>query len=404
MTEASLGCVLSPYLRPVVEDGRLALDHAVAGTVHRLSPLQESIVRMLWDPSAMSGLDALVAREGTDAVADALAGLLGDGVLFPDLEQCEAWIDSKLVQGCPSVPFVDQIELTNTCPMRCQFCPRGVAGRMKRPTGFMDLELYKKLLGQLNPTQSRYRPLELHHLGESLLHPQVVAFVQEASARGIPSEMSVNPSLLTPSLARGLIQGGLQRLVLSLDGMDDETLVGLRGPAARYSLAERNIDALLEQVARAPKPPTVVIQMLDLQRNRRQQPAFLARWAATGLPTVHAYVKDLDGPDPDSAQASGRPTRYLCTYPWRSVVVLWDGRVVPCCRDADGDCVIGDLHQQSLEQLWHDKPVRSLRAALASRTFPQGHPCLHCGWRRDQFAAAMQERHPDHAAPNPLRW
>ena len=47
----------------------------------------------------------------------------------------------------------------------------------------------------------RYRPLELHHLGESLLHPQVDEFVARASARGLPTELSVNPSLLTPTRA-----------------------------------------------------------------------------------------------------------------------------------------------------------------------------------------------------------
>ena len=42
------------------------------------------------------------------------------------------------------MPFVDQIELTNRCPMRCGFCPRGVPGRMQRPLGFMDVALFER--------------------------------------------------------------------------------------------------------------------------------------------------------------------------------------------------------------------------------------------------------------------
>jgi radical SAM protein with 4Fe4S-binding SPASM domain len=399
-----MGCIVSPYLRPVLQDGRLFLDNAVAGTLHCLTPVQEGLVRALWGPSQDATLDCLVAEYGMEAATQALAELLDCGVLFQSRDACDTWFDERLDEACPKVPFVDQVELTNSCPMRCRFCPRGVPGRMKRATGFMPIELFIRLLDQLHPGQRTYRPLELHHLGESLLHPRVVQFVWEATARGIPTEMSVNPSLLLPPLARGLLDAGLRRIVLSLDGMDDSTLTALRGPVARYAAAEANIRALLDQVAGMPQPPAVVIQMLDLHRNRHQHEAFLAQWATTQLPTVHAYIKALDGPDPDSDQHATRPTRYLCTYPWRSVVVLWDGRVVPCCRDADGEAVLGDLNEQGLEDIWHRAAVSELRAALRQGSVAEGHPCSGCGWRRDYFAAAMQERHPNHATANPLRW
>ncbi|MFT3765762.1 MAG: radical SAM/SPASM domain-containing protein [Minicystis sp.] len=396
---------LSPYLRPFLDAGQLVYDNGLTGAVERLDPLEHEVVRALWDaPDPGAPLLALAAAHGEAALVAAIEALAQKMMVFRDRAQCDLAFDALLDAGTPPVPFIDQVELTNRCPFRCAFCPRGVPGKMERPVGFMDLALFERLLDQLHPMQARYRPLELHHLGESLLHPEVDRFAAAASARGLPTEMSVNPALLTPDLAHRLLAAGLRRLVISLDGMDDETSVAIRGPAARYDKSARHLDALLEAVAAMPSPPAVIIQMIDLHKNRHQREAFLARWGKSGLPTVNAVIKDLDGPDPDLGRPTSRPLVYLCSYPWRSVVVLWDGRVVPCCRDDDARLVLGDLKVESLAQIWRGPKAVELRRQHRTGDVAEGHLCHGCDWRRERFADAMPSRHPDRARPNPYQW
>lgn len=396
---------VSPFLRPFLDRGQLVIDDCAAGRIHALQPLEARLLRALWPPGASSSqLDAIVEEAGLEPVTGALTGLLDRGLLAESAEH--AWMRFRLTleSGCPSVPFVDQVELTNACPMRCRFCPRGTPGAITRPTGFMSLDLFRNLLRQLSPAQKAYRPLELHHLGESLLHPQVDDFVREASRLGIPTEMSVNPSLLTPDLSSRLLEAGIGRLVLSLDGMDEATLQGLRGPSAKYSAADAHLEALLNRVAASERPPRVVIQMLDLQRNRHQRDLLDERWGRTGLPTVSVLIKTLDGPDPDSGAANPAPLTYLCTYPFRSVVVLWDGRVVPCCRDADAQYPLGSLEEEDLAGLWSGERARELRSTYLRQDAPPGHLCAHCAWSPARFETAMPLRHPDRAVADPLQW
>lgn len=396
---------LSPYLRPLRTGEGFALDDGVTGAI-TIDPVMQDVVRALWDPaSAERRLMMLAGTHGHERLDAAIDGLRQKRVLFDDRDACDASLDAALEGARPKrVPFVDQIELTNICPFRCQFCPRGVAGKMKRPTGKMDLGLFERLLDQLHPDQAKWRALELHHLGESLVHPEVARFVAAATERGFPTEMSCNPSMLAPELGRSILEAGIRRIVISLDGVDNETAVAIRGPAARYDKAERNLDAFLLAACERPNPPEVVIQMIDLARNRHQHERFLARWGASGLPFVNAYVKDLDGPDPDTHVSSATPVSYLCSYPWRSVVVLWDGRVVPCCRDSDAALVIGDLNHQSLEEIWAGAEVFRLREQLRKKSVPCGHLCDGCPWRREGYAAAMARRHPDQAKNEPLYW
>ena len=150
-------------------------------------------------------------------------------------------------------------------------------------------------------------------------------------------------------------------------------------------------------------PATVVIQMIALSRNLHQREAFLRRWGSLGAPWVRAFIKPLEGPDPDTLEQRPAPA-YLCNYPWRSVVVLWDGRVVPCCRDDDARLVLGDLKRERLRDIWHGVCAKALREAHSSGRFDGPHLCEECAWRRHNFAAAMAERHPSRARDNPLQW
>jgi len=396
---------LSPYLRPALDHGELVYDNGINESREKLTALEHQVVRALWEPMAAPiDLQNLWAAHGRDSVRQAIDGLRRRGMVFTSREECDQALDTAMRTNIPEIPFVDQVELTSACPMHCGFCPRGIAGRMNRPTGFMALDLFVRMLPQLNPWQPRYRMIELHHLGESLLHPDLDRFVAAATEHGIPTELSVNPSLLAPELAARLVGAGLRRLVVSLDGMDDETLVAIRGPQALYSKAERNLAALIDALAKQPEPMKVVIQMLELDRNRSQRELFMERWGQLGLPYVEAYLKKLDGPDPDTAEVHPEPEIYLCNYPWRSVVVLWDGRVVPCCRDHDAAYVLGDLRHETLRDLWHGPKTRDLRHAHRSGQCPREHLCFECGWRRERFAAAMPQRHPSTVRYSPLQW
>jgi radical SAM protein with 4Fe4S-binding SPASM domain len=86
------------------------------------------------------------------------------------------------------------------------------------------------------------------------------------------------------------------------------------------------------------------------------------------------------------------------------VVVLWDGRVVPCCRDDDARVVLGDLRESSLEEIWNGPAARQLRQQLIDNAVPDGHLCSGCPWQPQAFAKNIARRHPDGARVHPLQW
>ncbi len=63
---------------------------------------------------------------------------------------------SFLVSSLTAKPFISGMpvsvnaELTNHCNLRCPECTSG-SGLMTRERGFMDIELYKKVISELSP-------------------------------------------------------------------------------------------------------------------------------------------------------------------------------------------------------------------------------------------------------------
>ena len=57
-------------------------------------------------------------------------------------------------------------------------------------------------------------------------------------------------------------------------------------------------------------------------------------------------------------------TRFGCTWPWSTLVLLCDGRVVCGCADPYGVRVLGDARTQSLRTTWNGETIQSLRRDL----------------------------------------
>ena len=322
------------------------------------------------------------------------------GLLIESDEDDRRHLDGALSNPA-ALPAVDQVELTNHCPMKCLMCPKGV-GRDDRPMGFMDLGLFRELLGQIAQIQPEVKPLALHNLGESLLHPELDGFVSATSAAGLRTELSVNPALLTPTRYRQLVEAGIFRLVLSLDGLDAATIEVVRGPAARGAVALENLEALLSERERHPREhPEILVQMLRLKANSHAHAAFERRFCGLAIPGVSAVLKPLDANTEPALFPDGEePRPYLCRAPWRTVVVLWDGRVVPCCHDARAEWVLGDLRRSSLAEIWAGESAQRLRERLRTGWPSPDGPCGRCAHRPDLYRRPSLEDVRD----EPLHW
>jgi radical SAM protein with 4Fe4S-binding SPASM domain len=319
-------------------------------------------------------LDALrrAYEDPTVALPDSVASAVDRlDIVFPDKQAAHQWVTSALAGARTEVPLVDQIELTNRCPYTCKMCPRTTS--MQRSLGNMPLGLFESVTEQIAGFQDY---TALHHFGESLMHPQLEKAVRIALRHGVRTGLSCNPPSLSHCRAERLLDAGIANLVLSLDSLDSDTYREIRGRAARLDLADRNIRELVHQRNTGGYSTWITLQMIAMRINQTQIDTFLAYCQEVGVDRgVVVRLGRWDFNDDYVATLGEHDSLGYtapCQLPETSVVVLWDGRVVPCCHDYDGHVVLGDLRKQTLAEVW---------AAPAAKRFR---------WRNEDYALCQQ--------------
>lgn len=116
------------------------------------------------------------------------------------------------------------VESTARCNLNCTTCIRNV---LTENLGDMSLSLFKRLL----PSFREADLINLSGFGEPLLHPNVLEMVRLAREYSEPESQvgfNTNATLLTETVARKLISAGLDVLIVSIDGVQAETLKRIR--------------------------------------------------------------------------------------------------------------------------------------------------------------------------------
>ena len=91
----------------------------------------------------------------------------------------------------------------------------------------MDIELFNKVMKELGPYLYN---INLYFQGEPMLHPMFFTFLR--NCRDIHTTVSTNGHFLSEENAEKIVKSGLNKLIVSLDGIDQET----------YSLYRKNGD------------------------------------------------------------------------------------------------------------------------------------------------------------------
>jgi radical SAM protein with 4Fe4S-binding SPASM domain len=266
------------------------------------------------------------------------------------------------------------VEVTNNCNLRCVHCIRPL---MTRPVGYMDLGLYKRLIDQTGPD---LKILDYSGWGEPLFHPDIAEMIDYAKDAGVAEVISnTNVTTLTPELTDKVLSSRLDSLVFSLDAVSPGAYKKIR-IGSDYDLVHRNIDHYFETRARTGrKGPTTVAQLILMKNNQDEVEEFRRRWSdvfdvvtirplaslgqqSKAFKKIHVHYYDQP--------------RTVCSNPWTSMFVFWDGKVVRCADDVDASQAVGDLNHQSVYEVWTGDAFNAVRDQLR-RNEPTG-PCVNC--------------------------
>ena len=295
-------------------------------------------------------------------------------------------------------PFTCYVDIASTCNLRCPLCPTGQR-RKGRKGEIMSMEVFRRALDQLGPF---LYDVHLYNWGEPLLNPRVAEMVALAHARGIGTCISSNGNVLPEGLAEGLVQGGLDRLVLSVDGATQEAYEQYRAGGNLEKVIDHAREILAARKRLGRRTPRVVWQFLTMRHNQHEIDAVRKLAADVGvdevsfewfrtdmceelftpldrlvdkyrdwIPTLPEYTKY------DLARRTTRMGRGRCLQPWYRVVVDPSGDVFPCCSIFESRYAFGNLLEADLGAIWNGPAFRAARVEQG-RTSKNAEPWTVC--------------------------
>lgn len=207
------------------------------------------------------------------------------------------------------VQSLHQIEITSRCNLRCKYCPHP---HMTRPKVDMNMETFERCLHWVRrfvKEGTQGPELNLAGIGESTLHPEFEDMVR---------------------LARLAVQDKV-RLILATNGIEI-----VKRPALAEVLSRYDVYTWVS-LHRPEKggPAVEILKEAGVLKGVSADPSLASiNWAGQ----VEWFV---------STPTAGEPCMWLRDG---KVMVMADGRVTRCCLDAEGEGVIGDVHEICLTE------------------------------------------------------
>ena len=78
-------------------------------------------------------------------------------------------------------------------------------------------------------------------------------------------------------------------------------------------------------------------------------------------------------------QGVPKTSRMPCPGLWKTPVIRWDGELMACCADVDGEIAVGNLRDGDFDELWFGAQMTEYRMLHIEGRFAEIPKCWSCG-------------------------
>jgi len=286
------------------------------------------------------------------------------------------------------LPTFVSVEPANFCQLQCPECP---VSKNKASKQCLSLEQFNRILAQI---KDHVHTIQFYFQGEPLLNKELPEMIKSASEAGIYTIVSTNALAMTPLLAERLMLSGLSRIIVSVDGMSEESYSAYRVGGSLH----KALDGLMH--LRQAKDKTgsrthIELQALRLRSNEHEWDAMKRQYRMIGadsltlktaqfydfehgnplMPTSQKYSRYKKGKD--GLYHLKRKPSCSCRRLWNGCVITVSGEVLPCCYDKSARFSFGNILTTPLSAIWHgERANRFRRTFLQKRSRPS--MCANC--------------------------
>ena len=269
-------------------------------------------------------------------------------------------------------PIILKIEPASYCNLRCPAChPDG-----NTFGGVMSDDVFRVFLDKAPLRQAMKGTVYM--FGEPLYNRNIYSMIREISDRGVPTSISTNFHIFSEKDADALIDSGLSWILVCIDGATQETYEKYRIGGNLQRVLD-NLEILVRRRAeRGAKNPVIEVQSIKFDHNKHEIAKIREMCLSMGVDrftTKDDVLPQVRG----QVERSARNPKRTCFYLYGSLMVDYDGIVIPCCL---GRYEFGNLMESSFEEIWNNRKFVAARTWFASGQTEKDDsldlPCYSC--------------------------
>ena len=275
------------------------------------------------------------------------------------------------------MPVSYSIEPTNHCNLKCPECPSGL-GTLTRPLGLLRFDNFKKIIDEIKSTGFY---LQLFFQGEPFINKQLGQMVNYAQESKVYVSISTNGHFINEENVDNVLKNAPDKLIYSVDGLDEESYQNYR-VGGTFKQADKGLRTLISRKKELSlNRPFVEFQFILMKQNEHQLDDVLRYGKEIGidkvvfktmqissyknalkfLPSNKKFRRyNLDG----QSFKIKNGIKNHCFALWRTSVITWDGRVVPCCFDKDAQFEFGIVNGRTFKDIWKSDEYQNFRSQI----------------------------------------
>lgn len=249
------------------------------------------------------------------------------------------------------------IEITNVCNLNCEFCPKS-----KRKLEFMNIKDFENIIIKI---KNYTNLVALHVKGEPLLHNDLKTILEILEKYNLKANITTNGLLLQKNVDYLCNSKSLRQLNISLHSMNENNIFHgktlyeifrasdlLKNTIVSYRLwnvSKDNLnvnDNIINEIEKYYGIANISELLhkdgyFKIKNNIFINEDYEFTWPSINGPIINSKGRCLALKD--------------------QIAILVDGTVVPCCMDNDGDIYLGNILNESLEEILNKEKTKKIK-------------------------------------------
>lgn len=268
------------------------------------------------------------------------------------------------------------IEITNRCNLSCSFC-----SKIEKPLRNMTTDEFKIILEKIkNYTDTIY----LHVKGEPLIHPNLVDFLNLAEEFNLKVNITTNGTLFPKLVDKIKDCASLKKINFSLHSENDYP---------------NYVENIFENINKIPNT-TIVYRLWTLSNGKLDKKSTeivnkIEKYYKLSPEVVDKIKKEANVKifpniyvDKDNQFEWPKVTNHkscgFCYALKTHIAILVDGTVVPCCLDSNGVINLGNIYNESLDEIINSRRCQNLKKSFQDRK-PSEELCASCTYKERKY-------------------